>query len=113
MEFREKISSEEIKKNPDVIWGTIIDFLTDYDDSVYTEIQLIARRVLNYDGEIQNGGHLNFLGSHVNNRGDNEGINEVQEIIKALTLVEAHEQSKLLQNALAQFLDDNEQLYHL
>ncbi len=94
------INCEEIKENPRIFWDSVYD-TTEDDDSDLTEIQLAAKRISDYDGEIQNGGHLQFLENTMRIYGEEEGFNEIQDITHALNFFDAYPQAKLLQNVLS------------
>jgi hypothetical protein len=83
-----ELKATDIQKDQALIWNTFIDLLVTEKYEELSEIQQIAYLCFLYDAEVQNGGHLQFL--------LNVGVDALPITIKALELLGANEQVKIL-----------------
>lgn len=87
------LSRAVVAKHPYLVWNAFIDLLgnTQYED--LSPVQQAAQLVLRYDGEIQNGGHLQYF--------ENGRLFRASETVEALTALGATAQSAILKRAIA------------
>lgn len=93
--IRREITSEQLTKEPWMLWNTFVDLLAmeEYDD--LTPTQQIASSLFWYDSEVQNGGHLQYF--------MNQGVEHVKETLKALKSNGNNEHYELLRSALNKY----------
>jgi hypothetical protein len=88
------IQKSQAISDPTIIWNTFIDLISGRPEDLDSE-QRPAHFVLNYDFEVQNGGHLQYFYNHRNKY--------LQETLSALTLFGADCQREILEEAASLF----------
>jgi hypothetical protein len=59
--LKRRISREEIDLDPYAVWNAFVDFLACSKYKELTEVQQAAHLAFGYEGDVQNGGHLQFF----------------------------------------------------
>lgn len=97
--YRSKVSLKELEDKPYLIWNGFIDIVVMVEESKLTDIQKIGKRAFNYDGEIQNGGHLQFF--------ENSRLKDYTSVINSLIQMNAQKQAHILQRAVDVYKSKN------
>src|SRR2546428_1250908 len=90
-----KVSRQQLRKEPHIVWNEFIRLLGKSDYRDLSEIQRVAQLVYNYESEVQNGGHSLYF--------QTLPIERVREAIAALRLLGANCQANVLARAGARF----------
>jgi hypothetical protein len=93
-----EVSKLEVEKTPDFLWNTFIDFIALLDYKDLTDIQMVASLVFKYDGEIQNGGHLQYF-ENISNSYPNKESLLLKATLDALETLGASLQKEILSSA--------------
>ena len=84
----------DVAARPELRWNAFIEVMLDeYDD--LSDLQRVAHLALRYDGEVQNGGHLQYF---LNSGGERNA-----ETVLALKALGANRQAAILEQALARW----------
>jgi hypothetical protein len=59
--LKRRISRKEIDLDPNAVWNAFVDFLVCSKYEEPTEVQQAAHLAFGYEGDVQNGGHLQFF----------------------------------------------------
>jgi hypothetical protein len=95
-----KLSRAEVEAAKDPDWAIahpVYQFLASTPESELSPHQKVARLVLFYSNEVDNGGHLQYF--------HNQGMGQVDDLIAALDEVGGAEQRKIFEAALAHARD--------
>jgi len=90
-----KVSRQQLRKEPHIVWNEFIRLLGKSDYRDLSEIQRAAQLVYNYESEVQNGGHSLYF--------QTLPIERVRDAIAALRLLGADCQASVLARAGARF----------
>jgi|GEM_PF-3944643 len=90
-----KVSRQQLRKEPHIVWNEFIRLLGKSDYRDLSKIQRAAQLVYNYESEVQNGGHSLYFQTLPTER--------VREAIAALRLLGANCQADVLARAGSRF----------
>jgi hypothetical protein len=90
------ISKTKIEKEPYLIWNAFVDICFNQNINDLTSKQRISHLAFIYDGEIQNGGHLQYF--------ENKGVEYLEETLEALDTLNAKPQKEILLRASQKYL---------
>ena len=90
-----KVTREQVRKEPHIIWNQFVDLLAMSDYDQLTPKQRAAQLVFWYYNEVENGGHLQYF--------ENRGPEHAALTIKALKILGAERHARVLVRALARF----------
>lgn len=91
-----KISRKDAEEHPYLIWNLFLKVLSSHGYTGLAPEQRPAHLVFLYEGEVQNGGHLQYF--------ENQRCAYLEETISALRLLGAHSYEQILREASTLFL---------
>ena len=91
-----KVNRTVASQRPHEVWNAYVNLLATEDYADLDEVQRAAHLAFWYDSEVQNGGHLQYF--------ENRGLSLVAETLKALRVIGAEGQHRVLEAASQAFL---------
>ena len=89
------ISRARVAKHPYLVWNKFLDLLVEAEYDELSPLQQTAQLVFLYDGEIQNGGHLQYF--------ENSRLLHASETVEAFRALGATAQAGILERAIARW----------